>query len=425
MPEGWTKEMEDQYFAGLPVRDNRKTTFTGDFKAIYVEDWFDEDDDDEPEWIVPGLIPAGSLGFIASAPKRGKTWLALALALACALAKDWLGVQVFETVPTLYLALEGQRKRNKSRVSTLTRGFGVSPVDKPWNRLLRVTTRTEVPLLDLMDASWAAALVKDVLAHGERLVIIDVMRAAAPHLRETGEGAIDFAIIKRNLSQLIAEGVTVIFLHHFVKGSLADDRYAGELMTGSGALYGAMDFGIFIKPNDKENWGREMPLVFEMRDFEAPEPLLAKLEGEGCGLHGSLTRDDRGHIVVKDHSEKLTPAHQAMLTYLLGNPDGWHVTEDIRAGVQIGHSNFTSTLRQLVAMNLVEREKGVVVGRSDRAVGYRVLPAGRVRAGWACSEGQASTATPRPAHPERVAGGRVVDGDTFNPPADHTGDQLW
>ena len=68
----------------------------------------------EPVWAVPGLLPVG-LSILAGAPKVGKSWLALQLALAVASGGYFFGQRI-EKGAILYLALEDPPRRLKDRM---------------------------------------------------------------------------------------------------------------------------------------------------------------------------------------------------------------------------------------------------------------------------------------------------------------------
>ena len=83
---------------------------------------------DEHSWLVQGLLPAGMLAFVAGPPKKGKTWLGLALALALATGRPLFGVySVPEPRNVLYVALEGSRVGIRSRIGALARGLELDP----------------------------------------------------------------------------------------------------------------------------------------------------------------------------------------------------------------------------------------------------------------------------------------------------------
>ncbi|MBN1230483.1 MAG: AAA family ATPase [Anaerolineales bacterium] len=68
----------------------------------------------EPVWAVPQLLPVG-LSILAGAPKVGKSWMALQLALAISSGGMFLGKQL-EQGRTLYLALEDPPQRLAARM---------------------------------------------------------------------------------------------------------------------------------------------------------------------------------------------------------------------------------------------------------------------------------------------------------------------
>lgn len=72
----------------------------------------------EIKWAVRDLIPQGLTGLIG-APKLGKSWMALNIAVAVALGGRALGSIPVEAGPVLYLALEDNQRRLRSRLDKL------------------------------------------------------------------------------------------------------------------------------------------------------------------------------------------------------------------------------------------------------------------------------------------------------------------
>jgi len=82
---------------------------------IVTGDWLDAQVFPPMRWVVPGVIAEG-LTILAGAPKLGKSWLALSLALAVASGTDALGcIDVGHPRPVLYLALEDGHRRLQFR----------------------------------------------------------------------------------------------------------------------------------------------------------------------------------------------------------------------------------------------------------------------------------------------------------------------
>ena len=327
-------------------------------------DAFRDSEDGELDWLVDDAIPAGSLVFVASAPKRGKTWLAIDLSVGVATGTSWLGHRIAVASPALYVGLEGARRALRARIGCLARGRGLVPEAEGALPNLRVSTRREVPDLDLMRAEWWDALRSEVEEHGARLVVVDVLRSAAPRLRETGEGAADFGLIRAGASRIQDLGVTVVLLHHFIKAAGAD-RLVGERMTGSGALYGALDVGIFITPSALgEQWDREIPVAFEARDFEPPSPATVRIEGDGKGANGSLRFLDSAQLVVLS-AEQVAGKLERAIVDALGAYTDYDARASTKAVQQLVGGKATvvrNTLHLLHKQGLIEHGVGGIDG---------------------------------------------------------------
>lgn len=68
----------------------------------------------EPNWIIQGILPIG-LTFLAGAPKVGKSWMAMSIAMAKASGSEIFGRKV-NPGAVLYLALEDRPQRLKARM---------------------------------------------------------------------------------------------------------------------------------------------------------------------------------------------------------------------------------------------------------------------------------------------------------------------
>jgi hypothetical protein len=249
--------------------------------------------DESPEqhrWLIEGLLAEGQLAFIAAAPKRGKTWTALAASLSLALGQPLFGTfAVPEPRPVLYVALEGSRVGLRARIGALARGLGADPdgdID------LHVCFRPRpLNLVDLEHAGWLRDEAEDVHA---ALVVIDVLRAAA---RWNENAAEEFALIRDALAPQLDAGRTIALLHHFGKMSEAQrERSPGERMAGTGAMFGALDVGLWITRAD--DGARSMRIEVEARDFASPGALGVVITGTGTGEHGGFTYADTATVSI-------------------------------------------------------------------------------------------------------------------------------
>jgi hypothetical protein len=247
---------------------------------------------EQHRYIIEGLLPEGMLVFTAGPPKKGKTWVALATALATATGLALFGEY---TVPqardVLYVALEGSRTGIRARIGALARGLGIDPDGDGLDRLHILYRPGPFDLVDLSAATWLQEEAARVTA---ALVIVDVLRAAARFNENTAE---DFALVRDAVEPLLAAGRSIVLLHHF--GKLTEtqkERSPGERMAGTGAMYGALDVGFLITRS--ESGARRMRVEVEARDFAAPDPLGIVILGTGSGEHGGFTYTDTAIITI-------------------------------------------------------------------------------------------------------------------------------
>jgi hypothetical protein len=251
--------------------------------------------DEAPEahkWLVEGLLPAGVLGFVAGPPKKGKTWLGIAVALALATGRPLLG---YATAPVdvLYVALEGSRTGLRARIGALARGLGANPDSDELDRLHMLYRPRPFDLAELATAAWLAGEAERVDAG---LVIVDVLRAAARFRENDAE---DFARVRDSFEPLLVADRTALLLHHF--GKLTEtqkERSPGERMAGTGAMYGALDVGFLITTST--DGARRMRVDIEARDFAAPEALGVAILGTGSGEHGGFTYADTASLELDE-----------------------------------------------------------------------------------------------------------------------------
>jgi hypothetical protein len=179
----------------------------------------------EPRWVVPGLIPEGVTLF-AGKPKVGKSWMALALAIAVATGGEVLGVKCPQAA-VVYAALEDGRNRLRSRMDTL---LG----EEPWPHKLRFVF--ELPPLDHGGLDELRAL---CTARECRLVIVDVL-ARVRSTKKHGESLYDYDYRSlMPLANLARElGIAIVVVHHERKLA-AIDRL--DCVSGTTGLTAAAD----------------------------------------------------------------------------------------------------------------------------------------------------------------------------------------
>lgn len=270
---------------------------------------FRDEAPEEHRWLVDGLVPAGALAFIAGPPKKGKTWIGLALALAIATGRPLLGEYAATPGAVLYVALEGSRTGLRARIGALARGFGVDPDDAELDRLSMLYRPRPFNLAELSTAGWLSDEAHRIDAV---LIVVDVLRAAARFQENVAE---DFARVRDALEPLLAEERTALLLHHF--GKLTEtqkERSPGERMAGTGAMYGALDVGLLITASSEG--AKRMTVAVEARDFAAPDALAVAITGEGSGEHGGFTFADTATFALDDEPFEEGPSINDLLVEL-------------------------------------------------------------------------------------------------------------
>jgi hypothetical protein len=191
-------------------------------------------------YAVPGLIPEGSV-LLVGAPKIGKSWLVLAIALAAAEGGRALGIEVPKR-PVLYLALEDGHRRLQDRCRRLL-------ADDPIPEQFQYITMVEPGRVADTIAAW-------IRWHQEPppLVILDTLGRVLPPA-QLGESPYqrDYRVgtaLKRIVDGL--PGMTLLVNHHDRKAN-ADDFV--DAVSGTHGLAGAADTIIVLARDRQESAG--------------------------------------------------------------------------------------------------------------------------------------------------------------------------
>lgn len=186
-------------------------------------------------WIVPDILPNVGAYLLAGKQKMGKSWFALALALACTQGGKFLNRDI-PKMSVLYLGLEDSERRMQSRILTLQPDADRNPVALDGIRFFHGTDN--VPRLDQGFFEFIDPYLNDV-----GFVVIDILQKIRP-MKGSGNvyqddynalGALQQFATTRNLCLLI--------LHHTRKAE-ADDVF--DTINGSGGVGGAADGALII-----------------------------------------------------------------------------------------------------------------------------------------------------------------------------------
>lgn len=262
----------------------------------------------EPTWVVPGLVPEG-VTLLVGAPKLGKSWLALGLALAVASGGAALGSIPVEKGKAAVLALEDTPRRLQSRAKLL---LG----DQPMPDGLGVAF--EVPRLG---EGLAEAL--DKLDTGSlRLAVVDVLARVRPAAaRADSVYDRDYAAMAALKAWSDRHRVPTLVVHHTRKAGAEDFL---DSVSGSHGLAGGADTVLVMRRarNSADAVllvvGRDVEEAEHALKFDPSRGLWILLDGPAADYDLGDTRRrvrdllrERGKMRAKEISVELGVEHDA------------------------------------------------------------------------------------------------------------------
>lgn len=261
------------------------------------------------KWIVPSILPEGAT-ILAGRPKLGKSWLALDVALAVARGSYCLGDRLCPPGDVLYLALEDNQRRLRSRIERIT----ATGVEDRWPA--RLDLATEWPRCDSGGVEgirkWATS------KPDPRLVVIDVLAMFKPMRgsQETGYEH-DYGAVKA-VQELAGElGIGVLIIHHVRKGVGETDPF--EKVSGTLGLTGAADTALIL---DRD--GNGCSLYGRGRDIQEFEKAIS-FSKEACrwtlqGDASEVRRTDERSVIIQVLLEQGEPMSPADISGATGMP---------------------------------------------------------------------------------------------------------
>ena len=216
-----------------------------------------------PPTIIRGMVPAG-LTILAGAPKKGKSWMSLAMGIAVATGQQFLGMET-QQGDVLYLDLESAQFRVQKRLEKLLVGPGP---DRLW--IAHKSERLDDGLLEQIQ-KWIETV------EAPSLIIIDTFGRVDAGKRK-GENAYqgDTRVLGEVQRFAIQRKIAILVVHHLrkVSGGIMDDPL--ERVSGSMGLTGAADAVLLL---DSKRGEEDATLSITSRDFEAQKLVVSMTNG--------------------------------------------------------------------------------------------------------------------------------------------------
>lgn len=206
-----------------------------------------------PEPLIEGWLFRNTLAFLTGPPKKGKTFIALDMAMAVANGVDWVGGTNTSQGKVLYVLGEGTAGLPK-RVSAWRCAKGIPLGDDESILWLKRAAQ-------LKDKGELAELIEICEMHRPDLVVIDTFARSAVGVEENSAKEVGEVIA--GLDEIkFRTGACVLVVHHSGKD-------VGRGARGSSALGGAWDTSILVDGDTKVMTLRND----QQKDVEAAEPI--------------------------------------------------------------------------------------------------------------------------------------------------------
>ena len=215
--------------------------------------------------IIDGFLRQGEIMNIIAAPKTGKSWFVLALALHVATGRDWLG-HTCKATKVLIIDNELHRETYSQRLALVMKAMGIS----------RSELRERLEILPLRgkwtSLEYIGSKAERFKEKGYGLIVVDAFYRALPKgTVENDNGAItDLYNMLDRFASLI--GCSFALIHHTSKGNQSM-KSVTDVGAGAGSQSRAADTHMTLREHKDDGY-----LVLEsvVRSFPKQEPIVLK-----------------------------------------------------------------------------------------------------------------------------------------------------
>lgn len=228
----------------------------------------------EIEWVIEGIIPAGSNGIISGEPKASKTWIADELSLSVASATPFLGKESFRVprpLKTALIAREDYPGLTAWRLGALYRSRKW-PNPEFFVENLLVNTRAQSDSLNVDNSEEIEEIISTLKRHKIQFAIFDVLNIL--HSSDENDNTEMRQVMNKFSYIQTKTGAQIALVHHLGK---QDGKWTRRL-RGASSIHGWVEWLIGVTEVDEQSRIRKME--FELKAGEAPEPIFYRIESE-------------------------------------------------------------------------------------------------------------------------------------------------
>ena len=296
-----------------------------------------DEPDTQPRWLVEPLWGRAAVGFLAGAPKLGKTWLGLDLALSVATATPCLDTfHVPEPGPVLVFLAEDHPSLVRQRLEGLCRHRRLDLARLP----IHVIT---APLLRLDLEPDRRRLADTVERLHPKLLLLDPL--VRLHRRDENHAG-DVAELLAFLRQLQrAHDLAIVVVHHMRKNATSN---TGQALRGSGDLHAWTDSALYLRQHHQR-----LLLQPEHRAAPAPEPFEIGL----CSpADGAATRLELVRTPTSDaHPPQRAPSLTERIVEILTRTPQPHTRSELRRCLRVNNQRLGTALADLERDHVILR----------------------------------------------------------------------
>lgn len=216
-------------------------------------------------WAFDGFIVKGDQVMIAGAPKAGKTWLALQLALAAASGGQFLRWKAAEPLKTLYINMEVGEHMWAKRVA-----LQVGGVENALPYADRFYSMNDVRSIDVLDPEARRGLAERIRRGGYEFVVIDVL-SRCHYADENDNGHMKQVLLAL---RVLCGDATHVVVHHSRKPPLGAEHanLGAASIRGASSIVGEVDMAMTLVVRSGQ--GARYSLQIAARNVQEPDEML-------------------------------------------------------------------------------------------------------------------------------------------------------